>query len=172
MQAIDKFNLILNEDNPNQKIKESDNNDALFDSSIINEKKTKLVNVLEAVINDNLSNKEFIKYKDKITRDEDKLNRKKELHKEQMVRQYEKLEAAKEGKLSIYKTYLKGRNEDHYKRKIERLKKEYKLKVEKDLDKLSEYIIKASIYDNQITAATTYLSNIDPILENPELIFL
>ena len=47
-----------------------------------------------------------------------------------MVRQYEKLEAAKEGKLSMYKTYLKGRNEDHYKRKIERLKKEYKLKVE------------------------------------------
>ena len=169
LQAMDKFNLILNEDNPNQKIEESDNNDALFDSSIINEKKTKLVNVLEAVINDNLSNKEFIKYKDKITRDEDKLNRKKELHKEQMVRQYEKLEAAKEGKLSMYKTYLKGRNEDHYKRKIERLKKEYKLKVEKDLDKLSEYIIKASIYENQITAATTYLSNIDPILENPEL---
>ena len=169
LQAMDKFNLILNEDNPNQKIEESDNNDALFDSSIINEKKTKLVNVLEAVINDNLSNKEFIKYKDKITRDEDKLNRKKELHKEQMVRQYEKLEAAKEGKLSMYKTYLKGRNEDHYKRKIERLKKEYKLKVEKDLDKLSEYIIKASIYKNQITAATTYLSNIDSILENPEL---
>ena len=169
LQAMDKFNLILNEDNPNQKIEESDNNDALFDSSIINEKKTKLVNVLEAVINDNLSNKEFIKFTKKINRDEDKLESKKELHKVEMDRQYEKLEAAKKGKLSLYKTYLKGRDEGHYKRKIERLKKEYKSKVEKDLIKLLEYKTKTDIYQNQINAAKTYLSNIDPILENPEL---
>ena len=169
LQAMDKFNLILNEDNPNQKIEESDNNDALFDSTIINDKKTKLVNVLEAVINDNLSNKEFIKFTKKINRDEDKLESKKELHKIEMDRQYEKLEAAKKGKLSLYKTYLKGRDEGHYKRKIERLKKEYKSKVEKDLIKLLEYKTKTDIYQNQINAAKTYLSNIDPILENPEL---
>ena len=169
LQAMDKFNLILNEDNPNQKIEESDDNDALFDSNIINEKKTKLVNVLEAVINENLSNKEFLKFTKKINRDEGKLDRKKELHKEQMERQYEKLEAAKKGKLSLYKTYLKGRDEGHYKRKIERLKKEYKSKVEKDLIKLLEYKSKTDIYQNQINAASTYLKNIDPILENPEL---
>ena len=169
LQAMEKFSKILNEENFTQKIEESDDKEALFDSSIINEKKTKLVNVLEAVIDENLSNKEFLKFKKKITRDENKLNRKKELHKEQMERQYEKLEAAKEGKLSKYKTIIKGRNEDHYKRKIERLKNEYKSKVEKDLIKLSEYRMKTDIYQNQINAASTYLSNIDPILENPEL---
>ena len=94
---MEKFSKILNEENSTQKIEESDDKEALFDSSIINEKKTKLVNVLEAVIDENLSNKEFLKFKKKITRDENKLNRKKELHKEQMERQYEKLEAAKEG---------------------------------------------------------------------------
>ena len=169
LQAMEKFSKILNEENSTQKIEESDDKEALFDSSIINEKKTKLVNVLEAVIDENLSNKEFLKFKKKISRDENKLNRKKELHKEQMERQYEKLEAAKEGKLSKYKTIIKGRNEDHYKRKIERLKNEYKSKVEKDLIKLSEYRMKTDIYQNQINAASTYLSNIDPILENPEL---
>ena len=66
-----------------------------------------------------------------------------------MERQYEKLEAAKKGKLSLYKTYLKGRDEGHYKRKIERLKKEYKSKVEKDLIKLLEYKSKTDIYQNQ-----------------------
>ena len=64
---------------------------------------------------------------------------------------------------------MKGRDEGHYKRKIERLKKEYKSKVEKDLIKLLEYKSKTDIYQNQINAASTYLKNIDPILENPEL---
>ena len=169
LQAMEKFSKILNEENSSQKIEESDDKEALFDSSIINQKKTKLVNVLEAVIDENLSNKEFLKFKKKITKDENKLNRKKELHKEQMERQYEKLEAAKEGKLSKYKTLIKGRNEDHYKRKIERLKNEYKSKVEKDLIKLAEYRMKTDIYQNQINTASTYLSNIDPILDNPEL---
>ena len=169
LQAMEKFSQILNDENSTQKIEDSDDKEALFDSSIINEKKTKLVNVLEAVIDENLSNKEFLKFKKKITKDENKLNRKKELHKEQMERQYEKLEAAKEGKLSKYKTLIKGRNEDHYKRKIERLKNEYKSKVEKDLVKLAEYRMKTDIYQNQINAASTYLSNIDPILDNPEL---
>ena len=63
---------------------------------------------------------------------------------------------------------FKGRDEDHYNKKIERLEKQYREKIQKSIDKLKLHLDKVSIYQNQINTATSYIQNIDPILENPE----
>jgi len=169
LQAMEKFNQILKADNPNQKTKDSPDEDGIFDSNKINTKKGELIEILNNVIEENLSNKEFIKFQKKIEKDNIKLIAKKEKHRVQMDRQHEKLKDAKEGKLGFYKSRLKGRDSNHYIKKIERLEKKYRDVVEKDLDKLKIHLDKKSIYQNQINTATTYLASIDKILANPDL---
>ena len=168
LQAIGKFNEILKEGNPSVKEDEA-GQDALFDNKMITSKKERLVHVLEGIIEENLSNKEFITYTKKIGEDEAKLKAKEKKHTEKMVRQYEKLEKAKKGKYISIKAKFRTDNVAHYTNKIEDLKEQYKTKVQSDLDTLMEYTKKASIYQNQINVATTYISNIDAILENSEL---
>ena len=136
---------------------------------MITSKKERLVHVLEGIIEENLSNKEFITYTKKIGEDEAKLKAKEKKHTEKMVRQYEKLEKAKKGKYISIRAKFRKDNVAHYTNKIEDLKEQYKTKVQSDLDTLMEYTKKASIYQNQINVATTYISNIDAILENSEL---
>jgi len=168
LQAIGKFYDVLKEGNPSLKEDEADQ-DALFDIKMIVSKKERLVNVLEGIIEENLSNKEFIAYTKKIGMDEEKLKAKEKKHTEKMERQYEKLEKAKKGEYISIKAKFRKDNVAHYTNKIEDLKEQYITKVQSDLDTLIEYTKKASIYQNQINVATTYISNIDAILENSEL---
>ena len=167
LDAIKKFNDILREENPKLKVNDIPIEESVFDQKQIKSKKDRIIQILKDSIDDNLSNKEFLKYSNKVNKDEKKLEKQKENHKIQMERQYQKRADVAAGKRTL-KQRFKGRDEDHYNKKIERLEKQYREKIQKSIDKLKLHLDKVSIYQNQINTATSYIQNIDPILENPE----
>ena len=166
LDALKKFNDILKEENPKKNIDDIPIEESVFDEKQITSKKERIIQILRDSIEENLSNKEFNKYRKKVNKDEKKLDKQKENHEVEMLRQYQKLEDIKVRK--TLKQRFKGRDEAHYTKKIVRLEKEYKEKIQKSLDKLMIHYDKVSIYQNQINTATSYIQNIEPILENPE----
>ena len=90
----------------------------------ITSKKERIIQILRGSIEENLSNKEFNKYRKKVNKDEKKLDKQKENHEVEMLRQYQKREDIKVRK--TLKQRFKGRDEAHYTKKIVRLEKEYK----------------------------------------------
>ena len=123
--------------------------------------------ILQDSIAENLSNKEYKKFTTKLKNDQANLEKKKKKHQEEMEKQYVNLKKAENNNRSTFAWAL-GRGVDYYTARIERLKNDYKNKVEKDLVKLNKNLSKVSIYQNQIDSAEIYIQNIDPILQNPE----
>lgn len=165
--ALSKFNQLLKEENPSQSIEEISAEESIFGEAQITSKKSKLMKILQDSIAENLSNKEYKKFTTKLKNDQANLEKKKKKHQEEMENQYVYLKKAENNNRSYFAMAL-GRNVDYYTARIERLKNDYKNKVEKDLVKLNKNLSKVSIYQNQIDSAEIYIQNIDPILQNPE----
>ena len=165
--ALSKFNQLLKEENPSQSIEEMSAEESIFGEAQISSKKGKLMKILQDSIDENLSNKEYKKYTTKLSKDQANLEKKKKKHQEEMEKQYNYIKKAENNDRSNL-DWLLGRNVEYYTARIEKLKNEYKNKVEKDLVKLNKHLDKVSIYQNQIDSANIYIQNIDPILQNPE----
>ena len=165
MQAMDKFYAMLNE-NSEINVKTEESKEEIIDSKKINSKKDRLIAILERTIEENLSNKEYKKFRKKLSADEKRLNDKKEKQKIFIDRQEKKLAEAPKKTNNIFS---KNRDKPHYQNKIQKATKKYQIIVGKDLKTLKKNLGKVSIYENQITTATAYIKSIDPILNNPDL---
>ena len=165
MQAMDKFYAMLNE-NSEINVKTEESKEEIIDSKKINSKKDRLIAILERTIEENLSNKEYKKFRNKLSADEKRLNDKKEKQKIFIDRQEKKLAEAPKKTNNIFS---KNRDKPHYQNKIQKATKKYQIIVGKDLKTLKKNLGKVSIYENQITTATAYIKSIDPILNNPDL---
>lgn len=168
-QAMNKFHETLQADNiPLSADLEVGENRVYTEDTLLAKKET-LIQILTASIEKTTNNKDYVKYKSKYDKCENKLNKKKTKHENEVQKIQEYIEAIKTNDRSFFQKLrdkVAFKSQESYEKDLIMAERRYKINVEKDLDKLKEYNLKLLLYKTQIFQSQTYINSIDSLMSN------
>ena len=168
-QAMNKFYEMLQADNIPLSTDLDVGEDRVYSEDALLAKKETLIKTLTASIEMTTNNKDYIKYKSKYDKCENKLSNKKIKHENEVQKIQEHIEAIKTNDRSFFQKLrdkVSFKSQESYEKALIKAEERYKINVEKDLDKLKEYDLKLSLYKTQIYQSETYIKNIDSLMSN------